>query len=289
MTPAVAASAHEIAESIDRAWRGFLERDTHARTPHPYVYASSFRACDRRAVYEMTIPDQQPPLPADVLARFRRGDDRERDLLADLSRIGREAEPSFKVIGQQERFVLRDRKGREVIHGKVDARLEVDGRRPPLEVKAWSPFLVDRIERFADLFENPWTKAGAYQLLSYLFGAAEPYGFMLLDRSGLPKLIPVELGDPANLDRMEAFLTKAERFSSSGRTSTRLELKMCSRCVRVSPRSRDGFSSRLLLVAPMPPSPPASETVPMVRDQVYEAWNWEPRPKRLTSCVCSEW
>jgi len=52
-------------------------------------------------------------------------------------------------------------------------------------------------------------RGGGYQLLSYLYGAAEPYGFMLLDRSGLPRLLPVELD--RNLDRMEEFLARAER------------------------------------------------------------------------------
>lgn len=199
-----------IAEAVQTAWSTFLAADRTQMAPHPYVYASAWRVCDRRMVYEMTQPETLPPFPPEVLAKFRRGDDRERDLLQDLTRIGRSSEPAFKVIGQQERFELKDRKGRVAIAGKVDARLELSRReRPPLEVKAWSPMMVDRIETFADLFENPWTRSGGYQLLSYLFGAGEPYGFLLLDRSGIPKLLPVELDQ--NLDRMEEFLAKAER------------------------------------------------------------------------------
>lgn len=197
-----------IAERIGGAWANHLTRSSRPQTPHDYVYASSWRECERRMVYDLTHADQQPAFPAEVLAKFRRGDDRERDLLADLTRIGRDAEPTFKVIGQQERFTLRDHKSRTAIVGKVDARLDIDGQRPPLEVKAWSPFLVDRIEKFEDLFANPWTQSGGYQLLSYLYGSGEPYGFILLDRSGLPRLLPVEL-EP-NLDRMEAFLVRAE-------------------------------------------------------------------------------
>ncbi len=199
----------ELAQSVTTAWAAYLARQSRTNTPHPYVYASAWRACDRRMAYELTQPATLPPWPPEVLARFRRGDDRERDLLADLSRIGRDADPGFAVIGQQERFELKDRKGRVAIAGKVDARLAFDRTtRPPLEVKAWSPFVVDRIETFADLFDNPWTLSGAHQLLAYLFGAGEPYGFLLLDRSGLPLLLPVELDQ--HLDRVEAFLTKAE-------------------------------------------------------------------------------
>lgn len=209
METTVSLTPSAIAAGLHTAWSNYLAKGARPNTPHDYVYASSYRSCERRMTYELTIPEQQPPFPPEVLAKFRRGDDRERDLLSDLARIGRDSEPAVKVVGQQERFSLKDHKGRVAIVGKVDARLEIDGKRPPLEVKAWSPMMVDRIEKFEDLFDNPWTKSGAHQLLSYLYGAGEPYGFLLLDRSGLPKLLPVEL-DP-NLDRMEDFLARAER------------------------------------------------------------------------------
>lgn len=220
MTPATAPTLtpYDIGKAVERAWEAFLLADRRSPSPHPdYVYASAYRVCDRRMVYELTIPDQQPPFDAFTLARFRRGNDRERDLLADLSRIGRDAEPAFKVVGQQDAFKVRDRRGRQVISGKVDAFLEIDRSglshrstwRAPIEVKAWSPNIVDRIETFADVFENVWTRSGGYQLLSYLYGHAHPAGFLLLDRSGLPKLLPIVLDE--HLERMEEFLTKAER------------------------------------------------------------------------------
>lgn len=204
-------SATALASAIDDAWRTWMLRHQRTPLPHASVYASAWRTCERRMVYELIAPDQQPPTDAALIARFRRGDDRERDLLADLARIGRDAVPAFDVRGQQERFELRDHKGRIAITGKVDARLRVHGTRyaAPLEVKAWAPHIVDRIESFADLFDQPWTRGGAYQLLSYLYGAAEPFGFLLLDRSGLPLVLPVELD--AHLDRMEDFLQRAER------------------------------------------------------------------------------
>jgi len=198
-----------IADLISANWAGYLAATSRPQTPHAYVYASAWRVCERRMVYELTQPERLPPWPPEVLAKFRRGDDRERDLLADLTRIGRDAEPPFTVIGQQERFTLKDHKGRAAIVGKVDAQLRVDGVTAPLEVKAWSPMMVDRIETFDDLFGNPWTRGGGYQLLAYLYGAGQPFGFLLLDRSGIPRLLPVEL--ERHLDRMEDFLLRAER------------------------------------------------------------------------------
>lgn len=211
----------EISTRIRAGWASFFEREKRRPEKHPYVYASSFRSCTRRMVLEMTEPEAMPSFDADTLARFRRGDDRERDLLSDLARIGRDADPSFKVIGQQEAFLLKDRKGRVAVKGKVDARLQFDRHvgAAPLEVKAWSPQMTQRIEKFSDLFDNVWTRSGAYQLLTYLFGAGVPYGFLLLDRSGLPLVLPVEL-EP-NLDRVEEFLTKAEEALDHAEGGTR--------------------------------------------------------------------
>jgi hypothetical protein len=201
----------ELAASVERAWQSWLLRGRRQPTAHPTVWASGWRPCARRMALDMTVPDQQLPFTAELLGKFRRGDDRERDLLADANRIGRDADPPFDVINQQERFELKDRKGRVAITGKVDARIRFSSRDrgAPMEVKAWAPNLVNRIDTFDDLFESPYTRGGGYQLLSYLYGANEPLGFLLLDRSGLPKLLPVEL-DATNLDRMEAFLTRAE-------------------------------------------------------------------------------
>lgn len=218
MTTGTTTSPHDIARAIDLAWRRQLERTRRSTAPHPTVYASAWRPCVRRMVLELTDPDKLPPFSADVLAKFRRGEDRERELLIDLARVGREADPPFEVIGQQQRFELKDRKGRIAITGKVDARLRIAQTSPPVEVKAWAPTLVDRIERFEDLFANPWTRSGGYQLLSYLYGSGEPYGFLLLDRSGLPLLVPVELD--AHLDRMEDFLTRAESAIDHQRAGT---------------------------------------------------------------------
>jgi hypothetical protein len=209
MTESATLNPSDVAKGIEVAWGAWLARSSRPQTPHPYAYASAYRNCERRMVYEMTAPQTLPPWPPEVLARFRRGDDRERDLLSDLQRIGRDSDPPFTLIGQQEHFKLKDHKGRVAISGKVDARIQIGGVRPPLEVKAWSPMMVDRIETFADLFENPWTRSGAHQLLSYLWGAGEPFGFLLLDRSGIPRLLPVEL-EP-HLDHMEDFLARAER------------------------------------------------------------------------------
>jgi hypothetical protein len=202
----------ETAENIKNAWASYLVEKM-GRTPakRPYIYASSYWDCKRRMVLDMTKGDMVKPFPPEVLAKFRRGNDRARDLLADLSHVGRSCEPEFQTVGQEERFEIKS--GDQVIMvGKTDCRLDFGreyGIKPPLECKSWAPQLTARLDTFADCFKNKWTKKGAYQLLAYLYGAGEEIGFLLLDKSGLPELLPVELNDE-NLDHLEKFLADAE-------------------------------------------------------------------------------
>jgi len=171
-------------------------------------------------VYDMTRPDLQLPFDAETLARFQRGNDRERNLFQHLDHIGQTSTPTWSIEGQQDYFKLPGRNG-VVITGKVDGyiRFKDEKTRVPIEVKAWHPNIVDRIERFDDVFENVWTRGGGYQLLAYLFDSGEPYGFMLLDRSGLPRLLLVEMTDD-NWRRMEGFLAKAERAVEHAKAGT---------------------------------------------------------------------
>ena len=203
--------AHELSNAIMEGWKEFLLAEQGTPSNRPYIYASSYHPCVRNLYLGMTAGDQLPPFEAEVLAKFRRGNDRERDLLNDLSRVGRICEPPFSVVAGQQRFEIKHKRtGKPVIVGKVDARLDFGRGKPkaPLEVKAWHPNLTERIHTFPDLLESPWTRSGALQLLMYLLGANEEIGFMLIDRSGLPRLIPVTLED--QLDLAESFLIAAE-------------------------------------------------------------------------------
>ena len=200
-----------IAEIINVAWSELIEETERRSDPHTrdYVYASSKRECLRRMVLDMTDGDKTEPFNTETLAKFRRGNDRERDLKNDLARCGRNSNPPFEVVGSQERFELKDKKGRVAIVGKVDCRLQFTRTsRVPVEIKSWSVYLTNRIFSFEDLFLSPWTKPGAYQLLAYLLGAGEPVGVLLLDKPGLPMPITVKLEE--NLELIEHFLQDAE-------------------------------------------------------------------------------
>jgi len=203
-------NAVDLSGSIEEAWKQELLSDQGTRTNAEYVYASGYSPCARALCYNMTNGAERPPFPADVLARFQRGKEVERDKLIYLSRVGQRCVPSFSVVGQQQRFEMLDKKGRVAIVGKVDARLEFSRKlSAPFEFKAWSHLLTAKIETFDDLFRSPWTTKGGYQILSYLWGAKEPIGFLGIDRPGIPRIIPVEL-EP-NKERVEEFLSLAEK------------------------------------------------------------------------------
>ncbi len=204
--------AQTFADSIMRGWEQYIQAEER-QTPsnRQYTYAGSYEPCDRKLLLLMIAGDKVIPFPTETLARFKRGKDRERNMIIDLTRVGQFSDPRFSVIGQQERFELRDHKGRIAIVGKVDLRLEYGHRqaKPPVEIKDWDVHLTNKINCFDDVFENQWARKGGFQLLCYLYAAGEQYGFLLLPRPGLPKLIAVEL--LPNLGRMEEFLAKAER------------------------------------------------------------------------------
>jgi hypothetical protein len=206
-------------------------------TAHKTVWASGARECDRQFVLDLQGAPR-PAFPVETLAKFKRGEFLERALVRWADEAGEESDPPFRVIGQQERFELKDRKGRVCITGKVDARFLFETITPkiaaPVEIKAWSPFLVDRIHSFDDVFDNDWTRPAGNQLLAYMFGAAEPIGFLFLERSGLPKILPVTLEH--HLDRVEDFLTRAERALDHVEADTLPpylvgEAATCQRCV----------------------------------------------------------
>ena len=201
--------AQDLAQSIERAWTDRVVADKGRPSwKSPWVYASGFSPCVRQLYLNMVEGDKRPTFSADTLANFQRGEDRGNTLVHRLGLIGQFHDPPFRVVGQEERFELKDRRGRVVIVGKTDATLDFgNGFRPKMEVKSWDRTLTERIHRFDDVFDNIWTRKGGYQLLAYLYGSGQPIGFMMLDRPGVPRLISVELEN--NLDRMEDFLTKA--------------------------------------------------------------------------------
>jgi hypothetical protein len=198
-------------KAIADAYEQFIDREeSSVPSNRPYCYASGYEDCERKLVLQMTHGDKLLPFPAETKAKFRRGKDRERNVIFDLGLIGRYSNPPFEVIGQQKSFQLRDHKGRIAISGKVDLMFDFGRGRPqiPTEMKDFSYQLTDRIFTFSDVLAGKWTHKAARQLLCYLYGSGEPMGILILTRPGLPRLIPVCLEE--HLELVEEFLQRAE-------------------------------------------------------------------------------
>lgn len=207
------ATATQVAASVEQGWRNMIQAEEGKRAPsepRSYVYASGYRDCNRQMALEATKADQLPPFEVETLARFRRGNDRERDLInIQLTRVGQYADPQFTVQNQQESVILRDRRGRKLISGKKEGNIVYkDKTVVPFELKSWDFNLTARMFAFEDLFWNKWTRTGAYQLLTYQTSKEEENGIFILDRPALPRLLPVSLMD--HMDKMEEFMGKAE-------------------------------------------------------------------------------
>ena len=176
-------TAEFYADRILAGWEAYIiAEERSAPSRRPYTYASSYEACTRKLVLLITDGDKVPPFPPEVLAKFHRGKDRERNMKIDLNLVGRMSEPRFELVGEQERFELRDHKGRVAITGKVDFQLDFGRGKPiaPVECKDWDTNVTARINTFDDVMRGEWTRKGGYQLLCYLYGANREFGFLLL-------------------------------------------------------------------------------------------------------------
>lgn len=229
----------DISKSLETAWLKFIQEQdpSESRTePQKNIYASGFHPCARNLYLHLEHSHELPDYPPEVKAKFRRGKDRERDIRQDLERVGRLSDPPFEVIGQQERFVLKDRQGkRTLISGKIDGKIRYNRDLVlPFEIKSWAPQLVARVERFTDLFENQWTRGGAHQILAYLYGSGCSQGLMILDRGGLPLSLLVDLWKDDNHIRLANFEHLAQIAMDSKEKGkppefTR-ELSLCPKC-----------------------------------------------------------
>ena len=196
--------------ALSTAWTKYLrsERESGPRSARAYVYASGRRTCVRRMALDMAHPEDDSTFTDDSLERMQRGKEREHSIVARLHQIGPRCSPPFEVTEGQRAFEIKDRDGIILIRGKTDGRLRFDRTiKPIFEVKSGESFR--NVERLEDLDHSPWTRHAPDQLLAYLLAESEPWGFLVIDRPGLPLFLRVNLED--HLDRAEGFLRDARR------------------------------------------------------------------------------
>lgn len=230
-------AAERLAMVLD-AWVEHLRDARKSSTGYKprYVYASSRRRCVREMALDLTNRDDREGWSDETLERFATGDEREDDILARLQRIGKRATIPFKVTNQQVRFEITDTRdgiaGPVVIVGKVDAIIEFDdGLKIPCEIKSGDS--VRYASGIADLDSSDFTRSRVDQLLIYCYATNSPWGFFILDRMGLPAMVPVYLED--HLDRCESFIREARaavdyRFERGPIPPFTDDASLCRRC-----------------------------------------------------------
>ena len=122
-----------------------------------------------------------------------------------LMQIGPRCNPPFEVIEGQRPFRIQAN-GLDLIHGKIDGRLQFDrNTRPIFEVKSGE--MASRINDLEGMERSPWTRHWPDQLGSYLFSENEENGLFILDRPGMPRFLPLSLEHAR--PRVEQFLLDA--------------------------------------------------------------------------------
>ena len=177
--------------ALEKAWGRQLGAESFGSRPRRnYVYSSGRRSCVRRMALDLMSPGDEPEAGVDALERMQKGKEREASLIARLIQIGPRCSEPFEVIEGQSHFRIEDKDGLDLIHGKIDCRLDFgNGIRPIAEAKSGQ--MAARISSIEDMDRSPWTRAWPDQLLSYLEAKDEPWGFFILERPGVPLFLPV--------------------------------------------------------------------------------------------------
>jgi len=207
--------ATETLQSLRTAWQGDLLRTHKPRATggdiyKPVnVYASKRRECTRQMALDMLHPEDDGDFNNATRERFEQGNEAQANLISRLMRMARFCDPPFQVIEQEHRFVVNDRDGIQLVTGRMDARLKfTDGPRPPVEIKSGRTY--ENAETVEDLDNGVWSRGSVDELLSYMLGAEEAWGFIMCRRQGRePSMIPVILED--HLERAEQFLKTARQ------------------------------------------------------------------------------
>lgn len=206
---AIIREADDVAQLVAAAYAADVLRTEHRprREMQDRTWATGRRKCNRQMALDLTHSADDDSIDAYRLAAMIRGQAREREIIAKLSLAGGVWDPPFAVEAQQKWFSITER-GRQIITGKIDGKLSFRHlkRKPPFDVKAWSN--IRSYYTVGDLLANKWAWAAVWQIAIYCYSEGEPYGFLILDTPGLPRLIPIVI-EPM-LGEIEAFLQQAD-------------------------------------------------------------------------------
>ncbi len=191
-TPAI----EGLIQDIWKAREDDLKGQIRPQSKRNYMYLSDIHSCVRHNYYSMAEGDKRKPFETYVIALMNSGNVWERETVRELMKYG------FEVVLAQQTIVIpyagriKKLQGKTAARGKIDGMILYKRDQIPFEIKSMGQNVYARIETVEDLFSNEWTEKYVRQLLMYLYGNNKEYGFFLLnDRSGHWKMIPVYLGN----------------------------------------------------------------------------------------------
>lgn len=159
--------------------------------PKANTYASSIPACARQGVYEILAWDQKKLHDTNLQARFEEGNRQEDWVLAELTKLGSQLD--FRVVETQVPL-SKDMTDRYRLSGKIDAKIQFDGRRVPVEVKSMNPMFYDKVNLVSDLITDPFLSRYYRQMQAYMLGHNESECILILtDCLGHWKFIVIDL------------------------------------------------------------------------------------------------
>jgi hypothetical protein len=207
------ANPQKVVAFLNESLRDRIRKDNPPREGEPYrptsVWASRISPCARKMALDMLHPEDQEQPTVEGYARMTQGQEMEEVVMHQLGNAGRIADPSYSVIERQQRVVIKDRDGLELIVAKIDGRLKFARgvkEKPIVEAKWGRSYM--HCESLDDLNAGRWSRGAVDQMLCYLLGLGEPWGVFVIPRvSDFPALIPVVLEE--HLERAEAALTSA--------------------------------------------------------------------------------
>ena len=207
-------------------------RFSRSTAPRDYCYLSQIRDCYRRMALDLTNPEDEPEFDDETIERMARGDERERDVLAFLTRAARRSTIPFKVVENQVRLEIHDRDGVLLGVGRIDARIRFENG-VDLVGDVKSSKFADQITHWRDMDRSRWTRHWPDQVLLYAFEKNLAHGAVILDHPGVPKFVPVPL--LPNLDRVERDMQKMRaavdyRFGRGPLPPATEDRSECDRC-----------------------------------------------------------
>ena len=222
-----------ITQAIETHLEQKRARQNRQFTPHNYCYASGYHPCVKHLYHDMKDGDSLPEFTPETLAKFERGNDREDALIHMLQDAGKVSEPPFKIAGTQMPLIIQNESGDKLISGKGDLMIQFEGEKPvPAEIKSWQTFTTDKLNRPVDLLDGVWTRKAAYQLAVYVTVSDAPYGYMILDRPGIPRPIKFdrELCEMLVHEFMDLAIDAQSAFDCGNEPLMTDDLSECPKC-----------------------------------------------------------